>query len=62
LAGCSPQAPSFKSTDITGAAFAQDLNMLTDHTGRARTIADFRGKAMVYEDGNDRELARQEIP
>ena len=46
LAGCSPQAPTFKSTDITGAAFAQDLK-LTDHTGQVRTMADFRGKAVV---------------
>lgn len=47
LAGCSPQAPTFKSTDITGVAFAQDLNKLTDHTGQVRTMADFRGKAVV---------------
>ena len=46
LTGCSPQAPTFKSTDITGAAFAQDLK-LTDHTGQVRTMADFRGKAVV---------------
>ena len=39
LAGCSPQAPTFKSTDITGAAFAQDLK-LTDHTGQVRTMAE----------------------
>jgi protein SCO1 len=46
LSGCSPQAPTFKSTDITGAAFAQGLK-LTDHTGQVRTMADFRGKAVV---------------
>lgn len=46
LAGCSPQAPTFKSTDITGASFAQDFK-LTDHTGQVRTMADFRGKAVV---------------
>ncbi len=46
LAGCSPQTPTFKSTDITGTAFAQDLK-LTDHTGQVRTMADFRGKAVV---------------
>lgn len=46
LAGCSPKAPTFKSTDITGATFAQDLK-LTDHTGQSRTMADFRGKAVV---------------
>lgn len=46
LVGCTPQAPSFKSTDITGASFAQGLK-LTDHTGRLRTLADFRGKVVV---------------
>lgn len=46
LTGCSPQAPTFKSTDITGAAFAQGLK-LTDHTGQVRTMADFRGKVVV---------------
>lgn len=46
LAGCSPKAPTFQSTDITGATFAQDLK-LTDHMGQVRTMADFRGKAVV---------------
>jgi len=46
LVACSPKAPTFHSTDITGATFAQDLK-LTDHTGQVRTMADFRGKAVV---------------
>lgn len=46
LAACSPKAPTFKSTDITGASFAKDLK-LTDHTGQQRTMADFRGKVVV---------------
>lgn len=46
LAGCTPQKPTFKSADITGAAFAQDIK-LTDHTGQVRTMADFRGKVVV---------------
>ncbi len=46
LVGCSPEAPPFKNTDITGAASAQDLR-LADHTGQMRTRADFRGKAVV---------------
>ncbi len=46
LASCSPKAPTFQSTDITGAAFAQDLK-LTDHIGQVRTMADFRGKTVV---------------
>lgn len=32
-ASCSPKVPTFKSTDITGATFAQGLK-LTDHTGQ----------------------------
>ncbi len=46
LAACSPKTPTFKSTDITGATFAQDLKLI-DHTGQVRTLADFQGKAVV---------------
>jgi protein SCO1/2 len=46
LAGCSPDAPKFISSDVTGTTFGRDF-ALTDHTGRARTLADFRGKAVV---------------
>lgn len=46
LLGCSPDAPKFKSSDVTGASFGRDF-ALTDATGRARTLADFRGKAVV---------------
>lgn len=47
LAGCQPAPPpAFKSTDITGAAFARDFK-LTDHTGATRTLADFKGKAVA---------------
>jgi protein SCO1 len=46
LAGCGASAPSFKNTDITGADWARDLS-LTDHTGKPRTLADFRGKVVV---------------
>ena len=48
LAGCqpAPQTPSFQATDITGAAFARDFR-LTDHNGRDRTLADFRGKVVA---------------
>ena len=38
--------PKFKSTDITGAPFGKTL-ALNDHTGRARTLADYRGKVVV---------------
>jgi protein SCO1/2 len=49
LAGCeraSTSAPSFKATDVTGADYGKSLS-LTDHTGAARTLADFRGKVVV---------------
>jgi protein SCO1/2 len=45
LAACAEE-PKFKSTDITGVAYGSTLE-LTDHTGRARTLEDFRGKAVV---------------
>ncbi len=45
LAGCDG-GPQFKSTDITGVDYGKSL-ALTDHTGRPRTLADFRGKAVV---------------
>ena len=38
--------PQFKSTDITGADYGKEI-ALTDHTGKARTLADFRGKVVV---------------
>ncbi|MBT9566908.1 MAG: SCO family protein [Thiobacillus sp.] len=46
LAACQPPPPAFKSTDITGAAFARDFK-LTDHTGAMRTLADFKGKVVA---------------
>jgi protein SCO1/2 len=46
LAGCGPDAPRFKASDVTGSAFGRDF-ALVDHTGQARTLQDFRGKAVV---------------
>jgi protein SCO1 len=46
LAGCSGSGPSFKNTDVTGASYGRDFSLI-DHTGKARTLADFRGKAVV---------------
>jgi protein SCO1/2 len=46
LAACSGSGPSFKNTDITGASYGRDFK-LTDHTGKTRTLADFRGKVVV---------------
>ncbi len=45
LASCSDGKPSFKNTDITGADYAKGFS-LTDHTGKARTLADFKGKVV----------------
>ena len=36
----------FKATDITGADYGKSL-ALTDHTGRARSLADWSGKVVV---------------
>lgn len=38
--------PTFKATDITGASFGRDF-ALSDPTGQRRTLADFRGKAVI---------------
>ena len=49
LAGCGEKtaaAPTFQSVDITGATFGRDF-ALTDHTGKPRTLADFKGKVVV---------------
>ncbi len=45
-AACSPAAPKFRSTDISGADFGKQL-ALTGHDGKPRTLAEFRGKAVV---------------
>ena len=46
LAGCERGQPRFRASDITGTSFGGDF-ALTDHHGQARTLADFRGKAVV---------------
>lgn len=38
--------PALYGTDITGASFANTLS-LTDHTGKPRTLEDFKGKVVV---------------
>ncbi len=43
---CAPEHPRFQAADITGAGFGHDLR-LNDHNGKARTLADFRGKVVV---------------
>ena len=46
LAGCGRGGPQFQTSDVTGSAMGRDF-ALTDHNGKARTLADFRGKAVV---------------
>jgi protein SCO1/2 len=46
VAACNPGKPSFKSVDVTGGEFGRELQ-LTDHTGKPRTLTDFRGKVVV---------------
>jgi protein SCO1/2 len=44
--GCSEKKPVFQSVDITGVPYAKDF-ILTDHDGKQRQLADFRGKVVV---------------
>jgi protein SCO1/2 len=51
LAACGPAetpppGPKFLATDVTGAPWGHDFK-LTDHSGQARTLADFRGKVVA---------------
>ena len=50
LAACDmvqgPPKSSFNAVDITGADYAKDFR-LTDHTGKVRTLADFKGKVVL---------------
>lgn len=46
LAACQKGKGGFLNTDVTGADFGRAL-ALTDHTGKARTLEDFRGKVVV---------------
>jgi protein SCO1/2 len=47
LAGCDKVLPAnFNGVDITGASYAQDFR-LSDADGRERTLADFKGKAVM---------------
>jgi protein SCO1/2 len=48
-AGCDKLAskpPAFQNTDLTGLDYAKGFS-LTDHTGKPRTLADFKGKLVV---------------
>ncbi|BBB69238.1 photosynthetic protein synthase I [Undibacterium sp. YM2] len=46
LLACAPAQEKFNNTDLTGLDYAKDF-ALTDHNGKARTLADFKGKAVV---------------
>ena len=50
VAGCDRlglgNAPEFRNTDLTGLDYARDF-ALADHNGKMRTLADFKGKAVV---------------
>ena len=46
LAACGQGGPAFKGSDVTGSAFARDFS-LQDPSGATRTLADYRGKAVV---------------
>ena len=47
LASCTPSGgPQFQSSDVTGSSFGRDF-ALHDPDGKQRTLADFRGKAVV---------------
>jgi protein SCO1/2 len=46
LLACNRAPVAFRNTDLTGATFGRQLT-LTDHHGQARSLTDFRGKAIV---------------
>ena len=46
LAACGAGGPAFQASDISGSSFGRDFE-LKDPQGRTRTLADFRGKAVV---------------
>ncbi|ALK95824.1 photosynthetic protein synthase I [Massilia sp. WF1] len=40
------QAASFQNTDVTGLDYAKGFSLL-DHTGKPRTLADYKGKVVI---------------
>ena len=46
LGACTEGKLQFSSIDMTGADYARDFR-LTDHTGKPRSLADFKGKIVV---------------
>jgi protein SCO1/2 len=45
VSGCG-DGPRFEGSDVTGSTFGRDFH-LTDHNGKPRTLADFRGKVVA---------------
>ncbi len=46
LPGCGEPKPKFSNSDISGSTIGGDF-ALTDHTGKPRTLADFKGKVVA---------------
>jgi protein SCO1/2 len=46
LVACGRDGAKFQASDITGSTLGREI-ALTDHDGKSRTLADFRGKAVV---------------
>jgi protein SCO1/2 len=46
IAGCGSETPKFMASDVTGTTFGRDFHLI-DHNGKPRTLADYRGKAVV---------------
>src|SRR5206468_4992546 len=46
LTACAPRGPAFQGSDVTGSSFAREFE-LTDPSGKTRTLADYRGKAVA---------------
>ncbi|MEO5765050.1 MAG: SCO family protein [Casimicrobiaceae bacterium] len=46
VGACGKDGAKFQASDITGSSFGREI-ALTDHNGKPRTLADFRGKAVI---------------
>jgi protein SCO1 len=46
LVACGADGPEFQASDITGSSFGRDFQ-LSDPQGKPRSLADFKGKAVV---------------
>jgi len=46
LVGCTPTPVPFRNTDLSGATFGRGFE-LRDHDGQSRSLADFRGRAVI---------------